>query len=294
MPGLASGGGVGTNMGAGAQIIGGKEYQIYSPQWYDAMNADKIKSAGVTGTATGTEKQASLDAQPSLKGLLTGAGGGGLFGGDSGVTGVLPPSGGGTGTPTTPPLVGNDYGNFGGGSGGGGGGSSAPAMPTLQMPDQSAATAAAFAHAKDQAGQMTRASLDSLAGELGGQGMLGSGAQLKGAAGILAKGTNLLGEESRMEAQKSADIAADFAKTGYEGSITQRGQDIGQQTAYRGQDIGRSTSARGQDIEQRGQDIQSQEAQATLANAQYQAEAQRNLQRLQMVLGGLSGAGNLY
>jgi len=139
----------------------------------------------------------------------------GLFGGGPGGAGGAgtDPGGGGTGVGTGTGLHPGNY------------------VAPIQMPDTSAATNAAFARAKDQAGQLSRASLDSLSGELGSQGMLGSGAQLQGTADILGGATNVMGKEISSEAGKTADIAADFAKTGYGGAITQRGQDIQAQEA---------------------------------------------------------------
>ena len=36
------------------QLIGGKPYEIYSPEWQAAMDAYKVQQAGVAGTAAGT------------------------------------------------------------------------------------------------------------------------------------------------------------------------------------------------------------------------------------------------
>ena len=145
--------------------------------------------------------------------------------------------GNGPGTPAS--LMGLITGGMGGGGGAGGGTGGNVGVGTnpgkyvapIQMPDTTATTNAAFGRAKDQAGALARSSLDSLSGELGAQGMLGGGAQAQGAADILSGATNTMGKEISSEAGQTAGMAADFAKTGYEGSITQRGQDIQAQEA---------------------------------------------------------------
>lgn len=119
-------------------------------------------------------------------------------------------------------------------------GSSTPTTPgtgtsasiaAITAPDPTAATNAAFATAKDQAGALSRASLTSLNDELGASGMVGSGAQVQGTRDIIQNGAGQLGQVSRDLAGKTADQAAAFAKLNYEGSITQRGQDISAQNA---------------------------------------------------------------
>jgi hypothetical protein len=170
---------------------------------FDAATGGYDRTPLSAGQRAGQYTQGAMGGIPSLAGLFGGAGG---AGGSGGI--------GGTGT-----------GGTGGGIGGTGAGGGSYVAP-IQMPDTTAATNAAFARAKDQAGSLSRASLDSLSGELGSQGMLGSGAQLQGTANILSGATNTMGKEISSEAGQTAGIAADFAKTGYEGNITQRGQDI--------------------------------------------------------------------
>jgi hypothetical protein len=182
---------------------------------WDAPTQKWVKSPTTSGQQAGQYVNGYLSEIPSISGLLGGIGGTGTGSVSTGAFGS-----GGTGSTGT-----------------GGGGSSAPQVPGLQMPDTSAATTAAFARAKDQAGQMTRASLDSLADEMGANHMLGSGGQMQGMVDALTKGTNLMGEESRSEAEKQADLAEQTALANYTGGITQRGQDMSQQTAYRGQDV---------------------------------------------------------
>jgi len=150
--------------------------------------------------------------------------------------------------------------------GGGGGGVPAVAAPsTITMPDTTNAQANIFARAKDQVGQETAGSLASLRSALAGRGMLGGGAEVRGTQNILTAGQGQLGETTRDQAVAEANRLNDFAKTGYEGAIAQRGQDI----TARGQDVDAQTVARnlafqaaktnyeGQ-IAQRGQNITAQ------------------------------------
>lgn len=152
---------------------------------------------------------------------------------------------------------------------GGTGGKSPAGVPSIQLPDSSASDAASFATAKDKVGNLSRASLDSLNGELGATGMLGGGAQVQGTKDIIQSGAGELGQVARDQAVTDSNRAADFAKTKYSGDITQRGQDI-----------------------------QQQETQAQIqANAAIQAQnAQFKL--LSLMMGGLgsgsSAAGSLY
>jgi hypothetical protein len=88
------------------------------------------------------------------------------------------------------------------------------------------ANAATFARAKDKAGQLARAGLQSLQGELGAQGMLGGGAQAQATRDIIQTGMGQVGDVSRQQAIEEAAQKAKFAEFGYTGSITQRGQDI--------------------------------------------------------------------
>lgn len=114
---------------------------------------------------------------------------------------------------------------------GGGGGATPPAHERIETPDSSAAMAASFARAKDRAGQIAQSALAGLRSNLGGRGLLGSGAEYKGTERIAAQGLGELGDVNREQAIQNANQAADFAKIGYQGDITQRGQDISAQQA---------------------------------------------------------------
>jgi hypothetical protein len=152
--------------------------------------------------------------------------------------------------------------------------SAPPPNQTLAPPDTSAATAASFAKAKDQVGQESRSALTGLKGAMAGRGILGSGVEGRGIAGVINKGQGELGDVSREQAITGANLAQKNAELAYQGSITQRGQDIGQnEAAYsggiaqRGQDIGAATTQRGQDISLRESEANRQ--------SEFQLEQQR-------------------
>lgn len=212
------------------------------------------------------------------------------------------------------------------GSGGGGGGSSvgsiaapqqiqypsAQNLPPIQMTpnsanipkvqdiDRSGANAAIFARAKDQVGDASQGALAGLRSQLGGRGMLGSGAESRGTASVVNKGLGQLGEVTRQQAITDTDIGQRTAEANYQGGISQRGQDISAagtdyqgKIAQRGQDVSAAgTNYQGQiaqagqnyqgQIQQRGQDIQAAEA----AAARQQAQKQSALQSL-IQIGGL-------
>lgn len=201
-----------------------------------------------TPTALGqATNQFNTAANPALAGLM------GSLTGQLGGTG----SGGGVGAGLSGGGVGGGVGGPGGGGVGGG-----SYVPQLSLPNQQAAAEAAFASSKDQAGKIARSGLDSFRGELGATGNLGGGAEVQGVRDIIQSGQGLMGQANRDITMKQADQAADFAKTGYQGSITQRGQDIN-----------------------------AQEAQARLAQEARQAESQKQLQLLTLALSGLKSAG---
>lgn len=242
-------------MGGGKQIIGGQTYDVYSPEWYDAMNADKIKSAGVSGTAAGTAKGNQIAAEsPALMGLF-GAIGDKLNGpGASGVPGSGVPGGGGV-------------------PGGSGGPSQVRAPSEGVAPvDTSEATRGEFAHAKDQVGQETGGALTGLRSALAGRGLLGSGAESRGTTGVITKGQGQLGEVSRQQASTASELEQKNAETNYQGNVAQRGQDITQ---------------RGQDIQREQNVMQAQQQQASI-------QLQQRQMVLQGLMAALSGAVQSY
>lgn len=227
---------------------------------WDPVKQEYVHSPTQQGQAV---NQFTTAANPALAGLMSsiGSGAAAQFGGGSASAG-----GGATA--------------FGGGSGvPGGGGSGVPGggaggyMPSLQLPDQSAGTAAAYATAKDQVGKSGRASLDSLRGELGASGMLGGGAEGQLTRDVITDASGQLGQVSRDQASKGADLSADFAKTNYAGGITQRGQDVQSQEA------------------QARLAQEARLADASLSFQKQQAASANQLQMLQLALSGLKGSG---
>lgn len=187
-----------SGMGGGKQIIGGKPYDIYSPEWRAAQDADKVKTAGVEGTAAGTAKGNQITAEtPALMGLFGAIG-------DKFNTSASASSAIGSGVP-------------------GGGPSNVSGVAPV---DTSAATSAAFANAKDQVGEETGGALTGLRSALAGRGLLGSGAESRGTTSVITKGQGELGKASRGQAIETADLAQKNAETNYQGQVAQRGQDV--------------------------------------------------------------------
>lgn len=132
-------------------------------------------------------------------------------------------------------------------SGGGGGSISAPQVAAPTAPSGAgvdtatdAAQSASFAKAKSRAGAMARASYSGLKGELADSGLLGGGTQARGLVDRLVSATNPLSDvntaqlgENATNARHNQDLGADMAKTGYQGAIAQRGQDLSAQQAER-------------------------------------------------------------
>lgn len=212
---------------------------------YNPVTQDYEHTPTAIGANAATTMNAFLNGNQALQGL-TGA---------PGAAGT--PGGGGTG-------VASVGGGVAPGGSPGGGISGGANIAAIAPPDSSAATNAAFAGAKDQAGQLSRASLTSLNDELGASGMVGSGAQVQGTRDIIQSGAGQVGQASRDLAGKKADQAADFAKTTYQGELTQRGQNI-----------------------------QAQQAQAQLALQTNNANWQHQMQQQQMLMSILSGLGGV-
>jgi hypothetical protein len=131
------------------------------------------------------------------------------------------------------PLLGSASGTSTGAGGAGG------YAPTVEYPDTSAATAAAFGRAKDKAGLNTRASLTALQNELAGSNLLGSGYEAATTRDIIAQGGGTLADVVREQAIRDAQGAERRASEEYQGRLTQRGQDIdaAQQAAARQQQM---------------------------------------------------------
>ncbi len=262
--------------------------QAQAPAGYEY---DPVRMAyGRTPTSSGTRLHDFT--QAAMPGMTPPSIGGIDPGGTGGFGGGTPTGGTGTGGGYIPPPT--------QGTRGGTGGTGTASTPRITAhpvaPDMTKSNAASFARAKDQVGQVSRASLDSLSGEFGAQGMAGGGGQMQSIQNTIQSGAGELGDVSREQAVFDASQKADFAKMGYEGDITQRGQDITQ----RGQDIGQHESAANRTanydltgyqggITQRGQDISREEAQARLAMEQRNAE----YQRYSLMLQGLQRTGSM-
>lgn len=225
---------------------------------WDPVKQEYVHSPTQQGQAV---NQYNTAASPALAGLLNSISGmgSGAASGSFTASGSGSSSGGGAGS------GGNGFGT----SGVSGGGYVSP----IAMPDYHKATDAAFATAKDKAGKISRASLDALRGELGATGNLGGGAEVQGVRDIIAGGAGILGQASRDQAGKEADVASDFAKTGYAGSITQRGQDVSASEAN-------ARLAQEKEL-----------ANSRMAFEQRQADSQKQLQLLTLALSGLKGSG---
>ena len=109
-------------------------------------------------------------------------------------------------------------------SGGGGGG--VGSLPPVAFPDTSAANAAVFGRAKDQAGQTARASLTALQNQMASRGILGSGIEGGNTARIIGEAAGGANEITREQAIQDAKAGNTRAAQEYQGRITQRGQDI--------------------------------------------------------------------
>lgn len=117
------------------------------------------------------------------------------------------------------------------GSGAGGPGGPGGPVPHVGPADPTAANAAAFARAKDQAGETARGALTGLTSQLGAHGQLGSGAGARATGGIVNRAAQGSNEITREQAIQGVDTNNRFAETNYQGDITQRGQDLAAQEA---------------------------------------------------------------
>lgn len=98
---------------------------------------------------------------------------------------------------------------------------------------ENAAQAAAFARAKDKAGQIGRSATNALANVFGARGLSGSGLAVNQMGGVLGEQATQLGEVNREQAIQSANIARQRASELMQAQLAQRGQDVTQ----RGQNI---------------------------------------------------------
>jgi hypothetical protein len=276
----------------------------------DALTRDRNTYKSPIDQAAFSRGEVSKDdqqGQQSYLGLLNALRSGGFIGGDESASqGGMSASG--TWSPTWAPYQ----------EGAAGSSAAGPsAFPSAQAPaarfapiqavDTSGAQAAAFARAKDQVGQTASGALAGLRSSLGGRGMLGSGGESRGAAGVVNRGQGELGDVSRQQAIESADLAQRTAEFNYSGGVNQRGQDMsaaeaarGQDLAARGQDLSaaqaradRRLAARGQDLGARGQDLSSRDAASARAAQARQARLDA-VMGLYRSFGSRPGAGTVY
>jgi hypothetical protein len=268
------------------QIINGKAYTMYTPEWVAAQQASTVtggKTLGQTAKAAydamGNPADTSSSSSNGLNGIRNALNGNTParigpaedFGSD-----IYTIGSGGSNTPTD----GSEFSTITSGSdnaSASGGGSLGRGIPQISQVNQDAAESAQFGKAKDQVGQETAGGLTALRSALAGRGMLGSGAEYRGTQGVVNKGQGELGDVSRQQAVTHLANEMDINKANQAAALTGRGQNMDY-----------SLGARGQDITQRGQDIQQQEANAQLQMTQsLQQAAQR-----QAILQGIMSAIN--
>ena len=204
-------------------------------QW-DPVQGTYVRSPLSAGTNVNTFTNAALG--NSVNGLLSAAGQAAGTSGVPGSSSSVSTAGGTVGVP---------------GSGGVSGGANVGDIAPI---DQTAANAATFGAAKDQAGQTGRSQIDSMKGLLGAAGMLGGGAEAAGTRDIVEQAGQGVNDVTRANAVNTAASNLDVAKTN---QATQ--------------------------LAERGQNISAQQAQAQLAMEQAQLNSQRQLDILRSVLG---------
>lgn len=256
--------------GGRAQIIGGKSYSMYSPQWYAAMEEDETRAAQQKGKNAGTQAGTGVN---TLKSLVGDLGGGSSSSSSSSSSGSAGGSIGRVGFPgsTSVPGLSTNY----------VGSTTVPssAGPSLSPVDTSAADAAQFARAKDQVGEITRSSLVGLRSSLGGRGQLGGGGELRGTARLMEKGAGALGNVARDQAIENVTNERSRALAQFQGDLTMRGQNLSAQQASA------ALAARLQEVQyqgeitQRGQDLAAQNSANTMAMTE-KAQQQQMLDRI--------------
>lgn len=272
------------------QIINGKPYTMYSPQWYaawegmSASNPQAAKDAGMynenapgvaaaAGRAAGEKAGASIttlrEQVPDLFGAGSSSSSSGSTAGSSTTVPRAQLLGGSTGPiAPAPPAPSGLPAGYSPSAGVGG-----PVQ--LKPTDTSAADAARFGRAKDTVGQTTRASLTGLRSALASRGQLGGAGESHGTSAIFTKGMGDLNEVTRDNAIEGSKRDADRAALEFTGGITQRGQDMSAAQAAEGLAARlREVSYQGE-ITQRGQDM------SAMRDAQtFEAEEKRSQQMI--------------
>lgn len=122
---------------------------------------------------------------------------------------------------------------------------STTAAPTIQAPSSAAMDSANFSRAKDQVGDTANAAIQGLQRAMAARG-IAPGSSIEGAqlGSIYDKGLGELADVSRQNAITDTQTATDLAKANLGAAVTERGQDIGANTAANEA----SLAARGQNI----------------------------------------------
>jgi hypothetical protein len=257
---MASGGRIATGFGSGFPVIQNENGDwVYHPTGTRYMTAQEQASANAAERQRRAEQNAAATGGVALLpyggGTSTGSGGSGSgsYGGGSGSGGYGSP-GGVTGNPGS---VVNSPG-YGGGSlnlsrdtyeeqqmlkmraqlndeafskrlaalQSAGVGSTQPRIGSGNIAaNEEAARAAAFARAKDRAGQTALSSLTALQNVLNSRGLFGSTEEARLSQGAMQGGANVINEFTRDELMTDLNRAAEISDRNYAGDITQRGQD---------------------------------------------------------------------
>lgn len=113
------------------------------------------------------------------------------------------------------------------------GGGSGNIPPQVQYGGADTARQAAFARAKDQAANIARSALTGLQNVMASRGISGSGIELGRTGEILGAGASGLGDINREQLIQDLAAQQHMADVAYQGGIEQRGQDIQAQQAQR-------------------------------------------------------------
>lgn len=252
---------------SGQQIINGSQYRMYSPQWYEAMEEEDLRTARNRGAGAGTTAGTAVNTLRDIAGI-----GGSSSGSSSG-------SGSGSGTaPVTPPRVTMPGASVPGGMPGGvpGGVPAPPASaaprPVLSETDFTESDNAAFNRAKDTVGATTRASLTGLRSALASRGQLGGGGEFRGSAAIVQGGAKNLADTVRQQAIEHSQRNAERMSMQFQGDIALRGQDLTAAQAASALAARLSEVSYQGEITQRGQDLAAQSQQQSWQFQQQQQE----------------------
>lgn len=232
--------------GAGNITIDGKTYKQGSPEYYAALDAQKVHDASVDGQAVGTAQgaatRAAYSAQyPGFEQNQPPAGASPIYGSSFDATGSRSSGGGGGGSSSGGSpirIVGADpaaalarlsgeAANMNNPLQPFTGATEPPPQVTGSGPaDDTAARANIFARTKDNAAQTASASLNGLTEALGSRGLQGGGYEAGSVGSTLAREANTIGEVDRQQAESDLGRADSVADRNYQGQVAQRGQDI--------------------------------------------------------------------